>query len=132
MSRPKLDPPKNAKAIKVGAKSYEGTAMTNGWMAVYRQEGALFAEKTIVVFDLLSRVRASQRAGFFQSQSCPSAYRLGAYCSRGKPGAAHGLVGLQARCRTYGGIVRVSPGSIRSGSVIPLALAIRGYWLPSP
>ncbi len=49
-----LDPPKNAKAIKVGAERYEGTAMTNGWMAVYRQEGALFAEKTIVVFDLLS------------------------------------------------------------------------------
>jgi hypothetical protein len=51
--RLELDQTTNVKVIKIAGETYSATALTNGWVAVYRVESALFWNKAIVVFDLL-------------------------------------------------------------------------------
>lgn len=35
-------------------ESYLATVLSNGWVALYREESARFRQKTLLVFDLLS------------------------------------------------------------------------------
>jgi hypothetical protein len=51
--RGELDPPANVAQIRIAGETYQATALTNGWLAVYRTESARFRRTVIVVFDLL-------------------------------------------------------------------------------
>jgi hypothetical protein len=52
--REELDPPINVSLRKeLGGEVYLQTAMSNGWVAVYRLKHPRFRHKRIVLFDLL-------------------------------------------------------------------------------
>jgi hypothetical protein len=52
--RRELDPPGKDYEIQVIGETYQVTSLTNGWLAIHREESQRFRNKVVAVFDLIN------------------------------------------------------------------------------